>query len=603
MKNFFLYLLIVLPFTLSAQSKKERKALEARHMADEAVIVSLSNSVTELSAILQQAQPSLAAQTLFCNYLSHQFGTIGLLPAENNSFIQSFVDEKGQKVDASTFFVISGDTLIQGRQYFPLIFSANANVTGMPAPDLKEQGQPWFIDVKDWLKNETDTQQSSTVYVKILEEVSRASQKGATALILYNSSNQKDSIAFDPFGTSHKVSIPVVYLQNETFKKYYADRSDMQEIALSVAISPYTTQANNIIGYINNASQLTTIVTSSIALPTISDGVKTGSEVFDISATSLLIELAKMTMASTHKNTNYLFVTFVNNGANNCGVGYLLNNTGLKSNIKYMLNLTRLAGGKTPPGVYVQGVGTSPQWKDVFANIAATDIKVSLDLGIDTIGCQAAFYAKEIPALIIGTAAPVTLLGLDGKQLTNELALVKYVSKLLETADGIGKLLYTTTTQPNFAFAAQTEPSAPAAALTNGQTIIAATPVAATPVTAVTITQPTLIPEAISTPETVPAPVKRPAPVNANVQYSVSLGVIPVGNYSGQGFKIGGVTPKRLAEKIGLKAGDVLLQLGEHKISEMSSYLQALANFKKGDVTILKVMRENDEKLFTVKFQ
>ncbi len=66
-------------------------------------------------------------------------------------------------------------------------------------------------------------------------------------------------------------------------------------------------------------------------------------------------------------------------------------------------------------------------------------------------------------------------------------------------------------------------------------------------------------------------------------KFTVSLGVIPDYGYSGTGFRIDGVSPQKTAEKIGLKAGDVLLKLGDHKITDINTYMQALGNFKKGE--------------------
>ncbi len=48
------------------------------------------------------------------------------------------------------------------------------------------------------------------------------------------------------------------------------------------------------------------------------------------------------------------------------------------------------------------------------------------------------------------------------------------------------------------------------------------------------------------------------------------------------------------AQKAGIKAGDVIIQLGEYSISSMESYMQALSRYKKGDSTTVKFKRGND---------
>ncbi len=82
--------------------------------------------------------------------------------------------------------------------------------------------------------------------------------------------------------------------------------------------------------------------------------------------------------------------------------------------------------------------------------------------------------------------------------------------------------------------------------------------------------------------------------------FTVSLGVIPDYGFSGTGMRIDGVSPGKLAEKIGLQAGDVLLQLGDFKFVDVKSYMTALSNFKKGDKAKLRIKRGNEEKVFDV---
>jgi type II secretory pathway component PulC len=57
-----------------------------------------------------------------------------------------------------------------------------------------------------------------------------------------------------------------------------------------------------------------------------------------------------------------------------------------------------------------------------------------------------------------------------------------------------------------------------------------------------------------------------------------------------------------LGEKIGLTAGDILIQLGEYKIVDVNSYMQTLSKFKKGDTTILIIKRNEKELSFNITF-
>jgi len=82
----------------------------------------------------------------------------------------------------------------------------------------------------------------------------------------------------------------------------------------------------------------------------------------------------------------------------------------------------------------------------------------------------------------------------------------------------------------------------------------------------------------------------------------VTLGVMPDYGYTGTGMRIDGVSKGKTAEKIGLKAGDVLLQLGDYKFVDVQTYMQALQHFRKGDKTTLSVSRDGKQMNFDVQF-
>jgi S1-C subfamily serine protease len=81
---------------------------------------------------------------------------------------------------------------------------------------------------------------------------------------------------------------------------------------------------------------------------------------------------------------------------------------------------------------------------------------------------------------------------------------------------------------------------------------------------------------------------------NANApRFTVTLGVVPDYMFDGQGMKISAVNDDKPAHKAGLLAGDVVTALGKHKVTDMTSYMQALSQFKKGDATSVTFIRKN----------
>ena len=77
---------------------------------------------------------------------------------------------------------------------------------------------------------------------------------------------------------------------------------------------------------------------------------------------------------------------------------------------------------------------------------------------------------------------------------------------------------------------------------------------------------------------------------------------MPDYTYSGSGLRADGVSEGKPAQKAGLKAGDIILQIGDYKITSMETYMQTLGKFKKGDKTKVIYKRGNDTLETTVEF-
>ena len=72
---------------------------------------------------------------------------------------------------------------------------------------------------------------------------------------------------------------------------------------------------------------------------------------------------------------------------------------------------------------------------------------------------------------------------------------------------------------------------------------------------------------------------------------SASLGSIPAYSFDGKGVLLDGVTSGSPAEKAGLQAGDILVQLGDREIDSVQALFDALGSFKPGDNVKVTVIR------------
>ena len=94
----------------------------------------------------------------------------------------------------------------------------------------------------------------------------------------------------------------------------------------------------------------------------------------------------------------------------------------------------------------------------------------------------------------------------------------------------------------------------------------------------------------------------RETQTSTNQRFSVSMGIMPDYTYSGTGVRADGVTDGKPAQKAGLKAGDIIIQLGDNNISSLENYMQSLGKFKKGEKTKVKFKRGNETLEATVEF-
>jgi hypothetical protein len=78
----------------------------------------------------------------------------------------------------------------------------------------------------------------------------------------------------------------------------------------------------------------------------------------------------------------------------------------------------------------------------------------------------------------------------------------------------------------------------------------------------------------------------------AKPQYKVTLGIMPSYVANEQGLQVDGVVDGKLAQKAGIQAGDILIQLNECMISDIYSYMDCLATLKSGEVLRIKFIRK-----------
>ena len=65
-------------------------------------------------------------------------------------------------------------------------------------------------------------------------------------------------------------------------------------------------------------------------------------------------------------------------------------------------------------------------------------------------------------------------------------------------------------------------------------------------------------------------------PQMQEAHFSVTLGFMPDYSYSGNGVRADAIMDGEIAQKIGMKAGDVITQLGDYPVADLNGYMAAL---------------------------
>ena len=529
----------LLLLTTFAHAQRLRKA-------DKAVIENLKAHISYLADDkLEGRRAGTEGEKLAREYIGRQFQQIGLTPkGDQDTWFQAFEINDGKQVNASTLFLLNGNDLKLNTDFFPLVYSPDVSFEAAVSMALKERGVPWFYDIKELLEENKDNPHYD-LEEAIKTKARKAAEKGANALVIYNSSPINDGLKFNGKDRSEVLPIPVIYFTKKAQQQYLHDESATLDLRIKTDIGEKTRTGHNVVGYLNNNAATTIIIGAHYDhLGYGEDGnsmLRTGEKLIhngaddNASGTAAVIELARLLKDSKNKNSNYLFIAFSGEELGLNGSKYFTDHATINmDNVNYMMNLDMVGRlDETGKTVTVGGYGTSPVWGEIFESFRRNKY---LNFKYDSSGTgpsdHTSFYRKDIPVLFFFTGLhsdyhkPTD--DYDKINYVGELLIINYIEDIINASGKRDKLAFTKT---------------------------------------------------------------REAQTTTSTRFSVTLGIMPDYTYSGAGIRVDGVSDDRPAKKAGIQTGDVILQLGAHTTSSMESYMQALSKFKKGDKTTVKYKR------------
>jgi hypothetical protein len=263
------------------------------------------------------------------------------------------------------------------------------------------------------------------------------------------------------------------------------------------------------------------------------------------SGTAALIELSRLIKKNKIKKYNFLFTAFSGEELGLNGSKYFTEHLPIDlKEASFMINMDMVGRlNDSLNTITIGGFGTSSKWGEIININSSKYFKIKIDSSGSGPSDHTSFYRKDIPVLFFftGLHSDYHKPSDDAEKINfkGELKIVKYIIDLLKEERLNGKLDFKKT---------------------------------------------------------------REQQSGTNTRFTVSLGVMPDYTFSGPGVRIDGVSEGKIAQRLGLKGGDILIKLGDFELSSVESYMKALSKFKKSDQTILIIKRNNETISYNLQF-
>ncbi|MCW3122995.1 MAG: peptidase [Flavipsychrobacter sp.] len=544
----FLSSIITSGTVLHAQSKSDRKTAK-RLQADISFLASDD---------LAGRRTATDGEHKAADYIEKRYKEIKITPYKSQ-YRLPFNFVYGKEISPATQINIGNLSVPVNEEAFPMPFSGNKHMTSDILPDVMEQGSIWMISIYN------DSEEASNPHFEaekfMYERAKDAEKQGAAGIVFYDSFGATFPAVFNRHSEYEPLEIPIIYLSHTSYRKFIKDTEPAHvngiNIDLNVSVNRSERTGNNIAAYIDNKAKYTVIVgahydhlgfgedgNSLFANAVKEHQVHHGAD-DNASGTAAVLEIAKWVKSKHLNHYNYLFLNFSGEELGLYGSkAFVKDQPEIDSmHIAYMINMDMVGRlNDSTHALTIGGVGTSPTWGDMVT-MAGNDFKVVIDSAGQGPSDHTSFYNAGIPVLFLFTGTHKDYhKPTDRAEFINykgEVQVIKYVDKVLAKLDKEQvKPAYTTTKQQ-----------------TMGKS-----------------------------------------------KFKVTLGIMPDYTFETGGVRVDGVSDNRPAMKAGIKQGDIITMLGDHKIIGMQSYMEALGKFTPGEKTQVTLTRDGKEMTLPLEF-
>jgi hypothetical protein len=525
----------------------------------------LKKIVTRLASDKMEGRaPGTKGEKLAMDLIVASFKKAGIPQAE--IMLQPFTFTDKVTVSGETSLMLNDKELKHGENFWVLSESGNGSVDatcvyvkfGITAPDknyddysgyteAELNGKVFAIDISS--PDGVHPHSAWLAYSSLSTKIENAIRHGASGVIFLDAYRNAELPSLKLSQSASAGTIPVIFAQGPA-PKMLMDGNAIR-CKLNARVDRIKGNGTNILATINNHASRDVIIGAHYDHLGLGDegslhiGAKMVHNGADDNASGIaaLLLLAKKLQTEGPKNFNYKLIAFSAEEKGLLGSSFLVKsgNPDLKQTA-YMINLD-MVGRLENNQIAISGTGTSPIWNKLLPLVKEGNLSYKgSESGVGP-SDHTSFYLKNVPVLhfFTGTHSDYHKPGDDADKIN--------YSGIRRVTEFILSLVKLTSTENDIPFTKtkdQEQGKAP--------------------------------------------------------KFSVTLGIIPDYMFDGKGVRMDGVTDGKPASAAGMKAGDVILKLGEIPISDMQSYMKALSNFKKGDKVNALILRGSTEMTVEVKF-
>lgn len=524
-------------------------------------------------------------------YIKNEFEKAGLLPAFNGSYFQEFPFIEGISLGEN-----NNASMLINKQVIELEFnkdfmtapfsrhgSADAEVVfagyGISAPKL-EYDDYEDIDVKNkvvlvfrFSPEYANPHSQFDAYSAFRSKATAAKERGALGIIFVNGffpETHEDNFMefnydrapgidnFCAIQISRKIAEQIFSSQNIDMKELQKRISESKEpesmllsnvkVNLSVEVNETEKIGRNVGAYLKGTDE--TLSTEIIVIGAHYDHLGMGQHGSlyrgeepmihngaddNASGTTGVLEIAeKLSIGEIEPKRSFYFFAFSGEELGLLGSNYLVNNFPEPiENVTAMINMDMIGRMDDGTSLSIFGTGTSSKWEEIIET--KNNNRFNLSLNEDGYGPSdhSSFYGKEIPVLFFFTGTHTDYHrpsdDADKINITGQKHILDFIYDITREIDNL---------------------------------------------------------------ETKPDYINVPRKQESNMGgWKVYVGTIPDYAYSGEGFRLTGVSPGSPAEKAGIKGGDIMIKFGDRSINNIYDYVYALQEYVPGDVVEIELKR------------